>query len=425
MYVTVRDSVDAERVAEDSTPAVARSGRRGIPAAVLALGAVSFFTDISSEAVVAILPLYLTVMLGMSPMAYGFLDGIYQGVSAAVRVLGGWWSDTSRRPKWVAAAGYGASVVARFAMIPAAGFAAITAVISLDRLGKGLRTGPRDALIGFASDPAQLGRNFGVHRSMDTAGALLGPLLAFGVLAAIPIGLGGYRSVFVMSAAFALIGLAALVLAVPDLRGPAKKPVRAPRLRLSDFAHPAIRRVLAAAGLVGLFTVGDGFIYLVLADRGSIGANYFPLLFVGTNAAYLALAVPLGQLADRIGRGKIFIGGQAFLAAAYALTASGMSGVVVVALVLACLGTFYAATDGVLAALATRAIPEERRATGVAAAQTVVALTRFCCSVLFGLLWTQLGATTALLVMLTGLVIAAPVAAVSLRGPKRDPGLAA
>lgn len=427
MYVTVRDPVATDEVRPDSGAASTRSGRRGVPTAVIALGAVSFFTDVSSESVVAILPLYLTVMLGMSPLAYGFIDGVYQGVSAAVRVLGGWWSDATRRPKWVAAVGYGASALARIAMLPASGFAAITAVISLDRLGKGVRTGPRDALIGFASDPAQLGRNFGVHRSMDTAGALIGPLLAFGILAAIPIGLGGYRAVFVVSAAFALIGLAALVLTVPDLPGRKAMTARTdrPRLRRADFTQPAIRRVLVAAGLVGLFTVGDGFIYLALADRGSIGATYFPLLFVGTSAAYLALAVPMGRLADRIGRGKVFIGGQVFLAAAYALTASGMSGLVLAVGVLLCLGTFYAATDGVLAALATRAIPEERRATGVAAAQTVVALSRFCCSVLFGLLWTQAGTTVALLVMLAGLTVAAPLAAVSLRAPKFADGGAA
>ncbi len=201
MYVTVRGGPTevASGQTDSTTGAAARAGlRRRVPGTVVALGFVSFFTDISSESVNAILPLYITAVLGMGPLAYGFIDGIYQGVSAAVRILGGWWSDSSRRPKWVAFAGYGLSALSRIALIPATGFAAITGVVAVDRLGKGLRTGPRDAMIAGASDPAQLGRNFGVHRALDTAGALIGPLIAFAVLAAIPIGLGGYTSVFVV-----------------------------------------------------------------------------------------------------------------------------------------------------------------------------------------------------------------------------------
>ena len=149
--------------------------------------------------------------------------------------------------------------------------------------------------------------------------------------------------------------------------------------------------MLIVAGLLGLATVGDGFIYLALSDRGSVAATYFPLLFVGTNAAYLALAIPLGKLADRIGRGVVFIGGHALLLGVYALTASKIGGIGTIILVLALLGTFYAATDGVLSALATQTVPEESRASGIAAAQTVVALTRFVSSVGFGLMWQLVG----------------------------------
>ena len=223
--------------------------RRQIPAAVLAFGVVSLLTDVSSESVAAVLPLYITAVLGMGPLAYGFIDGIYQGVSAAVRILGGWWSDSTKRPKWVAFVGYLASALSRIGLLLATGFASITAVISVDRLGKGLRTGPRDSLIATASDPGDLGRNFGVHRAMDTAGALAGPLLAFAVLAAIPLGLGGYHAVFVFSLAFAVLGVMVLALVVPDLRtadGQAalRRPERATTmaLRLSDLSQPALRR---------------------------------------------------------------------------------------------------------------------------------------------------------------------------------------
>ncbi len=418
MYVTLRGAPKSEQ------PKEARGLRRKVPSAVLAFGMVSLLTDISSESVAAVLPLYITAVLGMGPLAYGFFDGIYQGVSAAVRILGGWWADSTRRPKWVAFVGYFASAVSRVLMLFATGFGATTAVITTDRLGKGLRTGPRDALIATASDPADLGRNFGVHRAMDTFGALVGPLIAFAVLAAVPFGLGGFHSVFVFSAAFAVLGLVVLVVAVPDLR--AKEPVIASEdvtgaghsldaaeerkrriaLRLSDLARPELRRVLIVAGLLGLATVGDGFIYLALSDRGSVAATYFPLLFVGTNAAYLALAIPLGKLADRIGRGVVFIGGHALLLGVYALTASKIGGIGTILVVLALLGTFYAATDGVLSALATQTVPEESRASGIAAAQTVVALARFVCSVGFGLMWQLIGRTEALWVMGGVLVVA-------------------
>ena len=414
MYVTLR-----------GTPTSADEGgraklRRKVPPAVLAFGVVSMLTDISSESVAAVLPLYVTAVLGMGPLAYGFFDGIYQGVSAAVRILGGWWADSTRRPKWVAFGGYSASAVSRVAMLFATGFGSITAVITTDRLGKGLRTGPRDALIATASDPADLGRNFGVHRALDTLGALIGPLIAFAVLAAVPFGLGGFHSVFVFSAAFAILGLVVLAVTVPDLRvkepvspapGPSDTPDASPArrriaLRLEDLSRPELRRVLVVAGLLGLVTVGDGFIYLALSDRGSVAATYFPLLFVGTNFAYLALAIPMGKLADRIGRAVVFLAGHAVLLGVYALTASKIGGIGSLVVVLLLLGTFYAATDGVLSALATQTVPEESRASGIAAAQTVVALSRFVSSIAFGLMWQLGGRTEALWVMGAALTVA-------------------
>src|SRR5688572_10580379 len=134
----------------------------------------------------AVLPLYLTATVGLGVLAYGFLDGLYQGVSALVRIAGGYVGDRHVRPKWVASAGYAVSALSRIAMLPAQGFAAITGVITADRLGKGLRTAPRDALIAGNSDPSMLGRSFGVHRALDTAGAAAGPLIAFALLWAVP-----------------------------------------------------------------------------------------------------------------------------------------------------------------------------------------------------------------------------------------------
>ena len=375
---------------------------------VLLLGTVSLLTDVSSEMVAAVLPLYLTAQAGLGLFAYGFVDGLYQGVSALVRIAGGYAGDRGNRPKWVAAVGYGLSAVSRAALLPAHGLAAITGVVTADRLGKGLRTAPRDALIADASDPAILGRSFGVHRTLDTIGAAIGPLVAFALLLAVP---GGYDSIFVVSFAVAVVGLAVLVLFVPDRRPGL---VGAARLGLKRLARevtaPKLRRPLLAAGLLSLLTVGDGFLYLSLQRRDHFAALLFPLLYVGTNVAYLSLAVPLGRLADRIGRARVFVGGYVALLAAYLVAAAPLHGVAATVGCLALLGTFYAATDGVLSALVSRLVPAEARGSGIAAAQTVVTVARFASSLAFGGLWVVTGRSQALLLVAALLAAAIPVA---------------
>ena len=430
MYITLRGTPKGEaKTSSNTDPKPGTPARKRIAPTVIGLGVVSLLTDISSESVAAILPLYITVVVGLGPLAFGFIDGIYQGISAVVRIAGGRWADHSDRPKWVAFVGYGISALTRFGLLVVSGFWAITSVVAVDRLGKGLRTGPRDALIATASPPEYLGRNFGVHRAMDTTGALIGPLLAFAVLAAFPVGLAGYQTIFVFSFAFAIIGLAVLGLAVPDLRrrsaessakrGPGGKatPVAKPasRPRWSDLNKPGLRKLLIAAGALSLVTIGDGFLYLALQDGGQIPNSFFPLLFVGTNLAYLSLAIPMGKLADRIGRGRVFVGGYVLLLGCYIIAGFHLGGIAGLILVLLLLGTFYAATDGVLAALASMLVPEASRASGISAAQTVVAIARFVASVAFGVLWQFSGLSTAILVMTAGLVIAIGIGAWLLR----------
>jgi len=431
MYITLRGTPKGEAKSSAGSATSAGAVRSRVPGAVIGLGVVSLLTDISSESVAAILPIYITVVVGLGPLAFGFIDGIYQGISAFVRIAGGRWADRTDRPKWVAFVGYGLSALTRLGLLFISGFWAITSVVAVDRLGKGLRTGPRDALIATASDPEHLGRNFGAHRAMDTAGALIGPLMAFAILAMFPIGLGGYQTVFVWSFAFAVVGVAVLALVVPDLRsrsgssetpssvadetGPTDAPAPPVRPRWSDLANPGLRRLLIAAAALSLVTIGDGFLYLALENTGEISAAYFPLLFVGTNFAYLSLAVPMGKLADRVGRGRVFVGGYVLLLLCYVIAGFEFGGLAGVVLVLLLLGTFYAATDGVMAALATRLVPAASRASGISAAQTVVALFRFVASLGFGLLWQFGSLQTAMLVMGIGLAVAIPLAGALLR----------
>lgn len=402
------------------------TGPGGIPtrrvgSTVILLGLVSMLTDISSEAVAAVLPLYLTAVLGLSPLAFGFVDGLYQGVSALVRILGGWLADRADRPKWVAFLGYGLSALTKVLLIPAHGLAAISAVITVDRLGKGLRTAPRDALIAASSPGASLGRAFGVHRALDTAGAAIGPLLAFSILWFVP---GDYRSVFVASLAAAVMGLVILFLLVPDLRprrdaGAAAASARrsAPSLRL--LGHRRFGRLLLASGVLALLTISDGFLYLSLQQRDDLAATWFPLLFVGTNVAYFALAVPFGRLSDQLGRASVMVGGHLLLLCAYLAAAGPVGGLAGTVACLLFLGAFYAATDGVLSALASTLVPTEVRASGIATVQTVVATARFASSLGFGLLWVWLGRGPALYALAAALAVSVPLAWWLLRGVER------
>ena len=368
---------------------------------VVTLGLVSLLTDVSSESVSAVLPLYLTGTLGLSMVAYGFVEGLYQGVSAVVRIGSGLASDRSEHPKWVAFSGYGLSCVARVFLLGAGGLAAITAVVTADRIGKGIRTAPRDAMIAAATPSEDLGRAFGVHRTLDTVGAVIGPLLAFTVLWAIP---DGFSTVMVVSLAFALTGVALLALLVPGRRS---RPTGAasPRVTWRDVADPRLRRLLVLVGALSLLTVGDGFVYLALLERSEFAAYWFPLLYVGTNLAYLALALPLGRLADRVGRARMLVLGHLALLAVYAVAALPIGGAVVTVACLVALGAFYAATDGVTAAVAGRLVPTGVRASGIAAAQTVVALGRLAAATGFGVLWFALGPQQALVVVAVALAL--------------------
>lgn len=389
-----------------SAPTGPTTGPR-VGSTVVLLGVVSLLTDISSESLSAVLPLYLTAVLGLSPLAYGFIDGLYQGVSALVRILGGWLSDKADRPKWVAFVGYGLSAATKVLLIPAQGLAAVTAVITVDRLGKGLRTAPRDAIIAASTPESSLGRAFGVHRALDTTGAAIGPLLAFSILWLLP---GDYRAVFIASLAAAVLGLALLGLLVPDVR-PRRAALRTtvgppavPSWR--SLAQPRFGRVITASSLLGVLTISDGFLYLSLQQRDDFAGTWFPLLFVGTNVAYLSLAVPVGRLSDRLGRAKVLVGGHLLLVGAYLASAQPSGGLAITLLCLLLLGSFYACTDGVLAALASTLVPAPMRASGIATAQTVVAVSRFASSLLFGALWTGLGRATAVYAVSAALVLA-------------------
>ncbi|MET8858271.1 MFS transporter [Streptomyces sp. NPDC004579] len=463
-----------------------RAGRRltAVGPTVLALGTVSLITDVSSEMVTAVLPLYLVAGLGLSPLGFGLLDGIYNGFSALVRLAGGHLADRGGgRHKWVAGAGYALSAACKPLLLVAQTLTPIGLVLAADRTGKGLRTAPRDALISLSSSPATRGRAFGVHRAMDTAGALLGPLVAFLILRAT---VDGYDAVFTVSFCVAVVGVLVLVLFVPGgptARGtsvtetpaqraasaaeapaaramsvaeapaaravsvpetpaeptaaPSPAPAPAPaegaapaeraappaprptlRAALALLRRPELRGIALCALLLGLATVSDSFMFLLLQHRLGVPDRWFALLPVGTAAAFLLLAVPLGRLADRAGRWRVFLAGHGALLLAYGLLLTSWHGTALPFAVLFLHGGFYAATDGVLMAAASDSVPEELRSSGLALVQTGQALARFVCSLAFGAAWTAWGDRTALMASAVALALCA-LFSLSLRPVRR------
>jgi MFS family permease len=399
-----------------------RSARLNVPRNVVMLGLVSMLTDVSSEMVATILPLYLVFTLGASPLALGAIDGTYRGAAALVQVASGFISDRWRRPKEVAGAGYGISALGKIALVGAGNtIGGIGAIVAFDRVGKGIRTAPRDALISLSSSKAGLATAFGVHRAMDSAGAMLGPLIAFGILLVAP---ARFDAVFVVSTLFAFLGFAVLVLTVQG------RPKRAPR---PDSNPPSFRAaaglvrdprfgllLLAAAGL-SLASVSDALIYVGLQRKIDFEPAVFPLLYVITAIAFMGLAIPVGQLADRIGRVPVLIAGYALLFVVYgALLMSSLGyGLLVVCLV--GLGGYFAATEGVLAALAAALLPEKLQASGLGMLTTVVSIGNLLSSVAFGALWLVLGLRGAVLVFAAGLVLAIVVAIPLLLRSQRTP----
>ncbi|HEV7710463.1 MAG TPA: MFS transporter [Asanoa sp.] len=372
-------------------------GRAFVAGNVVALGTVSLITDVSAEMVTAVLPLYLVLGLNLSPLAYGVVDGVYTGATAVLRIVGGYVADRVRARKVLAGFGYALSAVAKLGLLAAGrSLAGIGFVVAVDRMGKGLRTAPRDALITLSTPPSALGRAFGVHRTMDAVGAFLGPLVALAVLA----GSGqSYDAVFVTSFCVAVLGVAVLVLFVRERAVAAPAAAARPALRdaVALLRVAGLRRLLLAATLLGVATIGDGFVYLMLQRRTELGLIWFPLLAVGTSLGYLLLAAPLGVLADRIGRRPVLLAGYAALAVTYLLLAAPVGGWALLVAALAAYGLFYAATDGVLMALAGPVLPDTLRATGLALVQTGQALAYLVSSVLFGLAWAAWGPTAAVL----------------------------
>lgn len=355
---------------------------RGISGNVLVLGLVSLLTDVSSEMIYPLLPLFLTAVLGAGPAFLGVIEGVAETTAALLKLASGIWSDRVRRRKPLVLGGYGLSGLVRPLVALAASPAWVLAIRFADRLGKGLRSSPRDALIADSVAPELRGRAFGFHRSMDHAGALLGPLLAAGLLAWVTTDL---RTVFWLAA---LPGLLAVLLLAGRVREAPRRPSAAAEAWVGLPGGPLRTYLLVLL----LFTLGnstDAFLLLRAADLGMTPAR-IPLLWAFFHLVKMAAVFPFGALSDRIGRRGVIVAGWGVYSAAY-LGFAVAGNELQVWLLFALYGLFYGLSEGAEKALLVDLATPAQRGAAFGWFHAAIGLGALPASLLFGWLWQVAG----------------------------------
>jgi MFS family permease len=395
---------------------------------VWALGVVSLLTDLATDMVFPLLPAFLVGVLGASATSLGLIEGVAEGTSALLKLVSGRLADRTGRLKGLTLLGYTVSGLAKPLVALATAPWHVLAVRFSDRVGKGLRSAPRDALLAREAPPEARGRAFGLHRAMDTAGAMLGPLVAFCVLALAP---SDYRLLFALSAVPAALAVAVLVLFVRDRRagemgdrrwrmGKASE-LRAP----SPIAHPPSPAPLGAPfwrllAVVALFTLGnssDAFA-LLRAQEVGVPVAALPLLWFGFNAVYTAVAYVGGGWSDRVGRRRVLVLGLAVYALAYGgFALAGAVGHVLIAFAL--YGVYYGLTEGVLRAAVSDVVPAEQRGTAYGVYYALTGVLALVASLGAGWLWDAFGPAVPFGVGAVLALAAAGLAGVWVEGEKR------
>lgn len=371
---------------DNPTPAPAVPMR--LPRNVWVVTFTSLLTDISSEMVFNLLPLYLANVLGVGTTIIGVIEGIADTTASLMKIPSGWLSDRLGRRKWLAVAGYALSTAAKPFLYIATSWAGVLLVRFADRTGKGIRTAPRDALIADSIDARRRGAAFGLHRAGDTAGAALGILIALGVVLALQSGAlelqqATFQTVVLVSILPAV--LAVVVLAAGARETPVTgEPSRLPMLSLAGFDW-RFRAFLLAVVVFALGNSADAFVILRAQERGLNVAGVLGMLLV-FNVVYAALSGPAGALSDRIGRRRMLV--AAWLL--YALLYGGFAlatGSAQVWVLYGLYGVYYAASEGTAKAIVADLVEPQQRGTAYGVYSAAVGLMALPASVLAGVLW--------------------------------------
>jgi MFS family permease len=355
---------------------------------VLALAVVSFLTDVATDMTYPLLPVFLASVLGASATSVGAIEGAAESTAALLKLASGWWSDRVARRKPLVLAGYTVASVIRPLIGLAQSVSQVLAIRVTDRVGKGIRTSPRDALIADSVDPSIRGRAFGFHRAADHAGAVVGPLLAFALLRWADLDL---RHLFLWTAVPGALAVAALVFGVREVpRAPVEK------AKQVDLRTPLGGRFWAFLGVLLLFTLGnstDAFLLLRAADLG-VDAALIPILWAMLHVVKSLSSTPGGALSDRIGRKPLLVAGWLIYAAVY--LGLGRAGAAWHAWALfAVYGIYFGLTEGVEKALVADLVPADRRGAAFGWYNLALGVGALPASLLFGLIWDSKGPAAA------------------------------
>ncbi len=368
---------------------------RNLPRNIWAVTLTSFFTDVSSEMIFNLIPLFLANVLGVGTAVIGLIDGIAETTASLMKVFAGSLSDKLGQRKSLAVAGYALSTLAKPFLFFANTWGWVLGVRFADRMGKGIRTAPRDALVADSIDETQRGLAFGIHRAGDTAGAFLGLLAAAFIVwltqaGAAELSSRTFHIAVLASIIPAVLGVLALWLGAADVTKPGK---RSSPVRLTFNGLDGRFKIFLIVVL--LFTLGnssDSFIILLGQNRG-LDVLQIMLMLVTFNFIYATLAGPLGSWSDKIGRRKLIIGGWIAYGLVYLGLALSNTGWQIWALY-SIYGVYYAATDGVAKAMVADFVPEAQRGTAYGIYNAAIGIMVFPASVIAGLLWQGVGAWT-------------------------------
>ncbi|TJY44579.1 MFS transporter [Cohnella pontilimi] len=357
---------------------------------MLVLGLVSLFTDLSSNMIVPILPIYLTTVLHVQIGSIGIIEGIAESTASILKLLSGWITDRTRKHKLLMLMGYGLSNLTKPFFAMSGTWSQVLLIRFADRFGKGIRTSPRDALLADSTTKEERGKAFGFRRSMDALGAALGPLAAFGVLAVFT---NNYRLVFWLSVIPGVIAVALILIFLKDKKQEGNgNHASIPRIRFRNMS----RRFIWFTLISTLFTVGnfsDAFLALRAQDTG-MNAALVPLAFFAFNMTSSIFSMPIGMLSDRIGRRPVLISGFAIFALIY-FGFGRANSVKWIWILFILYGLYYAFTEGIQKAYIADIVPQGQRGMAMGTYNAMIGIATLPASVMAGYLWETFGPVVA------------------------------
>lgn len=364
---------------------------RNMPRNLWAVSLTSFFMDISSEMVINILPLFLSNVLGVKTNIIGVIEGVAEATASLLKVFSGWLSDKLKARKWLAVTGYAFSALSKPFFFFASSWGMVAGVRWADRVGKGIRTAPRDALVADSTREEQRGLAFGIARAADTAGAMLGILIAVLVIwlaqsNSATLQAGTFRTVVLISLIPAVLAVLSLALGARDV--PIKGQREMPRIAFRALGKPFMIFMV----IVGIFDIGnssDAFLVLRAQERG-VSVIGILLMLAAFNLVYALISAPAGSLSDKVGRKRLIIGGWLVYAVIYLGFGLAQAAWHVIVLYII-YGFYYGLTFGTTKAMLADLVPEHLRGTAYGTYNAVLGILDFPASVIAGVLWQGAG----------------------------------